>query len=465
MLERKWAEAAERWAIIREAYPEHADPVVQGATAQIEADNLSEADALLEYARANFPNHPGTLITSAKLAIRREEFCEAQLLLQQACEKFPDDINVWLNCADCFELQGRLEEAASCNKHARQRFPDRPGPLIQYAEQSMRSARYEEALERWSLVRSRFPAVAAGYLRAAEAARHLKLPKVARELTLIYQYGEDIVSEGTLPERICPKHRGIIERLTRFLELVWTKALFNLQSEVDRSYLSYGWWILEPLVHMAAYYLVFGVLLQRGGENYPAFLLSGLIPWIWFSKAINACSNSIIGGQHLLTQTGLSAVAFPLISLLQTSLKQLPVFGLLLAFLWFQGFTPGSHLWALFPVMLVQILIMTAVGCAVAAIIPFFRDLSYLVPTGLMFLMFASGIFYDYRVIPEEWQQLFLLNPVAFLLKSFRAVVLEGVVPDLYVLASWGLGSAAATLSILLLYQKLRYIYPRIVGQ
>jgi len=183
------------------------------------------------------------------------------------------------------------------------------------------------------------------------------------------------------------------------------------------------------------YYLVFGFLLQRGGDNYPVFLLSGLIPWMWFSKAVNSSSNSIISGQGLLLQVGLPSIVFPLVTLLQATLKQIPVFLLLLGFLWLQGFAPGTNWWALLPVIVVQAILTTAFACSVAALVPFARDLSYLVPTGLMFLMFISGIFYDYRTIPENWQSLFLANPVAFLLKSYREILVNGTLPDFHVLA------------------------------
>ena len=115
--------------------------------------------------------------------------------------------------------------------------------------------------------------------------------------------------------------------------------------------------------------------------------------------------------------------------------------------------------------IVVQALVITAFACAVAAAIPFARDLSYLVPTGMTFLMFMSGIFYDYRIISEEWQDLFLLNPMAFLLKCHREIFIDGVLPDLITLTWWGLGSAVACLLLILAFQRLRYVYPRIVLQ
>jgi len=203
--------------------------------------------------------------------------------------------------------------------------------------------------------------------------------------------------------------------------------------------------------------------MDRGSEDYPVFLLTGLIPWMWFMKAVNGSSNSIIAGQNLMLQVGLPSVFFPLVILLQSTIKQLPVFTLLIGFVWSQGYSPGSQWWGLLPVMIVQASITVAFACTVAAVIPFIRDLSYLVPTGLTFIMFLSGIFYDYRTISKEWQDLFLLNPIAFLLKCYREIFIDGVLPDFQTLGWWGLGSAMACLLLLLIYQHLRYIYPRVV--
>ncbi len=249
----------------------------------------------------------------------------------------------------------------------------------------------------------------------------------------------------------------------RLLELIWTNAIFNLRSEVQRNYLSYGWWIIEPFLHMVVYYVVFGLLLQRGGENFVTFLLIGLVPWMWFMKAVNGSRGSILSGHNLMLQVGLPSAIFPLVTTLQASLKQIPVFLLLLGFVWLQGYPPGAHWFALIPIVIVQALLITAFACTIAAIIPFIRDLINLVPTGLTLLMFLSGIFYDYRVISPEWQKLFLMNPVAFLLKSYREVLMDKVMPDMYALMLLGLGSGIACTVLLLAYKRLRYIYPRVV--
>ncbi|WP_240992153.1 tetratricopeptide repeat protein [endosymbiont of Riftia pachyptila] len=462
MREKNWSEATQRWAVLRKAYPKHPASWFQGAIAHIEAGEFNEAEILLSHAKKEFSNHPNSLIAFAALAMRRQEWQEAEALLKQAREKHPDNLQAWIKSAQCAEECGKLEQASSLYQRACQCAPSQPGPLIQYAELAMRLGQWETAKNRWAMLRELFPNLPVGYLRAAEAARQLGQYKEARQLLLLHQYGTEILDNGSAHP--APAKQGHSSAgIARLLELIWVKALFNLRSEVHRNYLSYGWWILEPLLHMLIYYVVFGILLQRGGEGFTTFLLTGLIPWMWFMKAVSGSSNSILAGQNLMLQVGLPSVVFPLISLLQASLKQIPVFILLLGFVWLQGHPPNINWWLLLPVIIVQALITTTFACAVAAVIPFARDLAYLVPTGLTFLMFLSGIFYDYRSISPEWQGLFLLNPVAFLLKSYREILIDGIMPNIFTLICWGLGSLVTGLFLIFAYKRLRYIYPRIV--
>ncbi len=462
MLKKNWLDATQRWAILREVYPEHPATWIQGATAHIETGELEQAETLLNHARQQFPNNPNALVQSTELAIRKQDWNAAKTLLQQARGRFPDNLQIWLKSAEYAEHLGNHKQAVTYFEKAQQCAPNQPIVFIQHAELSMRTEQWEQALTRWETLRTNFPDIPAGYLRAAEAARQLNRHKEARQLVLTHQYGPDIFNLDS-PKKHKTEQSGNHTNLIQLLELIWTKAIFNLRSEVHRNYLSYTWWILEPLLYMVIYYIVFGLLLQRGGENFTVFLLTGLIPWMWFSKAVGSSSNSILAGQNLMLQVGVPSVIFPLICLLQATIKQIPVFILLFCFVWSQGFTIGSQWWALIPIIAVQALLTITFACTAAAVIPFIRDLSYLVPTGLTFLMFLSGVFYDYRTIPEEWQAMFLLNPIAFLLKCYREVFIDGILPDLTTLAWWGFGCATACLLLMQAYKHLRYVYPRIV--
>lgn len=250
------------------------------------------------------------------------------------------------------------------------------------------------------------------------------------------QYGEAYDSKPT-----SLISRGQKMSLVHFFDLVFTKARLNLKSEANRNYLSYVWWALEPLLYMSVFYLVFGVLLQRGGANFVAYLLVGLVPFQWFSKTVSHASNSIVSGRSLLSKIKITPLFFPLVGIAQSLGKQIFVFLMLFLFLTLYGLPPTVYWVSLIPIVLAQLLFVSAISCCVAMLIPFVRDLSYLVPTGIQFVMFSSGVFFSLERIPQEWRSLFFSNPMANLLYQYREVLLNASWPDWYSLAYIALGS------------------------
>ncbi len=247
------------------------------------------------------------------------------------------------------------------------------------------------------------------------------------------------------------------------LDLIWVTANFNLRSEASENYLSYAWWIIEPLLHMMVFYVVFALLLNRGGENYIVFLLVGLIPWLWFSKSIVHTQHSIVRGKQLMNQLYIPKLFFPLTVVLQDAIKQLIVFALLLSFLFFYGILPTLTWFWILPVILAQLLLIISCSLFVAIIVPYIRDLSLVIPTILQFMMFGSGIFYSYKDIPVQYHDLFFFNPMAVIMHSFRLILIEHVRPDfgqLYFVA--GLSILFIIIGVMI-YRRLEYTLPRVV--
>jgi lipopolysaccharide transport system permease protein len=247
-----------------------------------------------------------------------------------------------------------------------------------------------------------------------------------------------------------------------YLELVWYKALADLRSEASRAYLGALWWVLEPLLYMTVFYLVFGLLLYRGGEGYIAFLLCGLIVWRWFGSCISRGVNAITANSGLMLQVYLPKYLFPLIVIVTQTVKFLFVFALLLVYLIVVEYRLDLA-WLTLPVLLVVQFVFTAACTAiVAAVVPFLPDLRILISSALTLLFFMSGIFYDITSFPEQVQFYFQLNPMATLIENYRLVLLEGQAPSWLDLIGVSVVSGAGmALAIYLLVRYDRY-YPRI---
>ena len=253
--------------------------------------------------------------------------------------------------------------------------------------------------------------------------------------------------------------------MMQYISLIFYKVLFSLRAEVRQSYLNYFWWILEPILHMAVFFVVFDVFLKSGTENFVAFLLTGLVPWLWFARSVSNSMNSVMYGKGLMTQVDLPKAFFPTVVVMQDCVKESIVLFLLLLFLTLYGIEPTQQwLWILV-VGCVHFLLVYGVSLIAALSVPFFPDFRFLISTGLQLLMFASGIFYDYTIIAEENRDIFFLNPLAVTLKGYRDVLIESTQPD------WEQLGYVLALSVILialsffLAKRFHYLYPRLVSR
>lgn len=208
--------------------------------------------------------------------------------------------------------------------------------------------------------------------------------------------------------------------------LVDTKARMNLKSEVSKLYLSFLWWIIEPILFVGAFYFVFSVLLDSGQKDYLVFLMCAKIPFMWFSKSVTSASGAIVENHGIIGQIDINKIIFPLSSI-QTSLyKELPVFLLLVGVCVFYGYSPSiTWLWLL-PLIFLQYLVIVVFGLVAALLVSYMDDVRMFINMGMLFLMFSSGIFFDISDIRQPFQEYLLYcNPIAFLCDAYRKILMS----------------------------------------
>jgi len=252
-------------------------------------------------------------------------------------------------------------------------------------------------------------------------------------------------------------------RWTHYADLIWFKARSELITETSRTYIGIAWWILDPVIYMAVFYLVFDQFMERGGPGFVPFLLTGLVFFRWFGNAVSNGAMSIRQGNALMQQVYLPKIVFPLVSFLTDSFKFLCTVILLFPYLWLSGYEPTVHYLALIPLLVFQTVLILSCQLFAAAILPIIPDLRYLITHGVTVLLFTSGIFYRVSDLPYDLQKYLLMNPMANLLTCYRDVLLEGKWPD-FVRLFPPMGFAFALLIIgILLIAKLDRRYPKIV--
>ncbi|MCO1333546.1 ABC transporter permease [Microbulbifer sp. OS29] len=238
-----------------------------------------------------------------------------------------------------------------------------------------------------------------------------------------------------------------------------------MRSEASKTYLSFLWWIIEPIFSMAIYYFIFGVVFQRGTEDFIPFLLVGLVVWQWFAQCVNHCSAAITQNHALISQVNFPKVVLPSINIVMDTFKFSIVFSLLLIGLWVMGYPPTLSYIYLPLILGVQFLLNYACGLIASMLIPFIPDLSNLLPHLLRLGMYGSGILYTVSSLPESAQNILTYNPMIWIIQSYRDVLMYNQAPDIFNLAIYG--CAVLTLYTLarLLMNKLNPVFARALMQ
>jgi lipopolysaccharide transport system permease protein len=219
-----------------------------------------------------------------------------------------------------------------------------------------------------------------------------------------------------------------------YRELIWHKAWADFQSSAARTYLGVLWWVLDPLINMAVYYLVFGVFMGQRQEGFVPFLLVGIVMWRFFESGMKQGSRAILSSSGLVTQVAFHKVVFTFSSMLTQTIQMFFSLIPLALILIIYGVHPSPQL-ALFPVVLfVELLLIMGLAMPMAALLPLAPDLGNLQDNFLRLLFYFSGIFYTIAHVPANIQPFFWLNPMAWIIHAQRQCLLDGETPDFKVL-------------------------------
>jgi len=230
-------------------------------------------------------------------------------------------------------------------------------------------------------------------------------------------------------------------RLLQFIKLVDIQARMALKADASEYFFGYIWWVLEPLLFVGIFYLVFNIILVSGRDDYLIMLMCGNLTFIWFSKSVTHSARSIVANVGLIGNIDVPKTMFPLAQVQEGLYKQAIVFLLLLCVLVMSGYAPSISWFWLAPVIIVNYILIVACAFIASVLVCFIRDISMFIPLGMMFLMFASGVFFDFRDLnnPKMMELMLSFNPMAFLLDAYRQILMHQTKPDLIQLARIGI--------------------------
>jgi len=194
--------------------------------------------------------------------------------------------------------------------------------------------------------------------------------------------------------------------------------------------LGYMWWFLEPLLLTFVYWLLVSVIFKRGDPNYPLFVLCGLVPYRAIAISVGQSVSSISGKFGLIGVINFPRIFLPISDVLLNHVKL--VFGFMVVIVltrFFQIYINHNIIYLVIPYS-IQVILVCGVTMITSVLGVYFRDLRNLIQFIMRVLVYISPVVYSLERIPARYHDIYLLNPIAILMVTYRDVIIYGRPPD-----------------------------------
>ena len=274
----------------------------------------------------------------------------------------------------------------------------------------------------------------------------------------------DLTPPELAPSAPVVRRTGVRELLD-YRQLVALLVVRELKVRYKRSVFGLLWTMLNPLLLMIVYTVVFSTIMPVAQKNFSIFLLSALLPWLFFQTALVQGLNSVIANQDLIRKVRVPQAVFPLSvvgsNLVNLALSMVPLFLLMLALR-----QPFSRALFFLPVGVLLLTFFTSgVTLTLATFTVFFRDVKHLAEVVLQMLMYLSPIFYDLSAMGDNkswWFHLFktflALNPMTYLIALIREPVYYARLPEARII---GIAAGISLFTLFAGYKIFQRLAPR----
>ena len=224
-----------------------------------------------------------------------------------------------------------------------------------------------------------------------------------------------------------------LAQLWQYRGLLLSLAVRDVKLRYKQTALGVIWVVFQPLMAAGIFSFVFGTVAKMPSGGLPYFLFSyaGLLGWNAFSGTLGKCSSSLVGNSHLISKVFFPRLILPLSTVFSSLLDFAVAMGMMATLLVIYGVTPGWGI-LLLPLWLLLILSYSiGVGLLTAALTVSYRDVQYILPVALQFLLYASPVAYAVSAVPAHLHWIYYLNPLSSLLEGFRWSLLGSSQPPL----------------------------------
>lgn len=215
---------------------------------------------------------------------------------------------------------------------------------------------------------------------------------------------------------------AFIKELIRYRELFYFLAWRDILVRYKQTVVGIAWSVVRPFLTMVVFVIIFGRLakLPNEGVPYPILVFAAMLPWQYFSNAMQESSNSLIAESRLISKVYFPRLIVPTSSVIVSAVDFVISFVLLGLLMLYYGFTPSVNIFFMPFFFILASMSALGMGFWLSALNVKYRDFRYIVPFMVQFGLYISPVGFSTSVVPERWRLLYSLNPMVGVIDGFR---------------------------------------------
>jgi len=242
----------------------------------------------------------------------------------------------------------------------------------------------------------------------------------------------------------------VFKDLYDYRELLKTNIKKEIRGKYKGSWLGVLWTFLNPLLMLAVYAFVFPYILRVQVENYTIFMIVALIPWNFFTTAVQMGTGCVVANGNILKKVYFPREIIP-ISVTTSQLVNFLITCLIMfVFILVSGVGFSIHLLLLPVLILIQYVLTLAINFILSALTVYAHDIDHFVSVAMTLGFYATPIVYLSSMLPEQFQWAMHANPMAVLVEAYRSILYYHQMPDFFWLGIW---AAISFVSVIICYR------------
>ncbi len=231
------------------------------------------------------------------------------------------------------------------------------------------------------------------------------------------------------------RHNKLPRSIVYYRDLIYELVRRDLKVQYEGTFLGFAWTLILPFLQLGIFYFLFKVILNVESPRFTSFVFIGIVSYGWFQTSIIKAAGSASSNRELALRPGFPITLLPFIAVASSMLHFIFTFPLIILIVLFEEHNLPAAVFFMPLVMAVQFTLCLGIGYFLAIVNIVFRDTKHILDTLLRLFMFLSPVFYDHKLVPEQYRRLYELNPLVTILQSYRDIILQGIMPPLYSLS------------------------------